>query len=100
MLTHEQIVQAVAKAATEFQLEQVLYFGSYADGKATEHSDLDLLVEFTNDDEISLLDVFDLQQNLENELHVSIDVVGLPLTEKAKKRLIIRNMVPVYERTR
>ena len=72
MLTHEQIVQAVAKAATEFQLEQVLYFGSYVDRKATEQNDLDLLAKCTNDDEISLLDVFDLQQNVENELHASI----------------------------
>ena len=99
MLTHEQIVQAVAKAATKFQLNKVLYFGSYADGKATEESDLDLLVEFTNDDEISFLDVMDFKQNLENELSKSVDVVGLPLTEKAQKRLIIKKVVPVYERT-
>ena len=98
MLTHEQIVTAVAKVATKFQLNKVLYFGSYADGKATEESDLDLLVEFTNDVEISLLDVIDLQHNLEDELHISVDVVGLPLTEKAQKRLIIRKTVPVYER--
>ena len=99
MLTHEQIVQAVAKAATKFQLNKVLYFGSYADGKATEESDLDLLVEFTNDDEISFLDVMDFKQNLENELSKSVDVVGLPLTEKAQKRLIIKKAIPVYERT-
>jgi predicted nucleotidyltransferase len=36
MLTHEQSVKAVEKAATKFQLKRVLYFGSYADGKATE----------------------------------------------------------------
>jgi predicted nucleotidyltransferase len=96
MLTHEQIVQAVAKTATKFQLKQVLYFGSYADGKATEQSDLDLLVGFTNDDEISLLDVIDLKHNLEDELHISVDVVGLPLTEKAQKFLIIKKVVPVY----
>ena len=57
MLTHEQIVQAVAKAATEFPLTKVSYFGSYADGKATEESDLDLLVEFGDDGSLSLLDI-------------------------------------------
>jgi len=99
MLTHEQIVQAVAKAATKFQLNKVLYFGSYADGNATEESDLDLLVEFANDDEISLLDVIKFQQNLEKDLMVHIDVVGLPLTERAQKYLIIEKTVPVYEQT-
>jgi predicted nucleotidyltransferase len=98
MLTHEQIVNAVAKAATKFQLNKVLYFGSYADGKATEESDLDLLVEFANDDEISLLDVIRFQNGLEDELHISVDVVGLPLTERAQKRLKIKKTVPVYER--
>ena len=38
-----------------------------------------------------------LQQNLENELHTSVHVVGLPLTEKAKEFLIIKKVVPVYE---
>ena len=99
MLTHEQIVQAVEKAATKFQLNKVLYFGSYADGNATEESDLDLLVEFTNDDEISLLDVIKFQQHLEKDLMVHIDVVGLPLTERAQKYLIIEKTVPVYEQT-
>jgi len=98
MLTHEQIVQAVEKAATKFQLNKVLYFGSYADGSATEESDLDLLVEFTNDDEISLLDVFRFKRNLEEDLMVSVDVVGLPLPEAAKKRIKIKKAVPVYGR--
>ena len=98
MLTHEQIVKAVEKAAAKFQLNRVLYFGSYADGKATEQSDLDLLVEFTNDDEISLLDVIRFKRNLEEELKIHVDVVGLPLPEAAKKRIKIKKTVPVYER--
>ena len=98
MLTHEQIVKAVAKAATKFPLNKVLYFGSYADGKATEESDLDLLVEFGDDKRISLLDVIRLKHNLEDELHISVDVVGLPLTENAQEFLIIKRVVSVYER--
>ena len=99
MLTHEQIVQAVAKAATKFPLTKVSYFGSYADGKATEESDLDVLVEFTEDASISLLDVIDLKLNLEDDLSIKVDVLHAPLPEKAQKRLKIRKTVPVYERT-
>jgi len=98
MLTHEQIVKAVSKAATQFSLEHVSYFGSYADGRATEESDLDILVEFT-DNFISLLDVIAFKYNLEDELNINVDVVGLPLSETAKKRLKIKKMVPVYGRT-
>jgi predicted nucleotidyltransferase len=90
------------KAATKFPLTKVLYFGSYADGRATEESDLDLLVEFPKEVRISLLDVNRFKRNIEEELHISVDVVVFPLTEKAQKRLKIKNMVPVvpvYERT-
>ena len=99
MLTHEQIVKAVAKAATKFPLTKVSYFGSYADGRATEESDLDVLVEFIDDDLISLLDVVKLKCNLEDELSIKVDVLHAPLPEKAQRRLKIRKTVSVYERT-
>jgi len=95
MLTHEQIVQAVEKAATKFPLTKVSYFGSYADGKATEESDLDLLVEFTTD-AISYLKIIGLKRILEEELNIRVDVLHAPLPKKS--RLIIRKTVPVYER--
>jgi len=99
MLTHEQIVNAVAKAAIEIPLRKVLYFGSYADGNATEESDLDVLVEFPKDARISLLDIIHFKHNLEDALSINVDVVEIPLTEKAQKSLIIRKIVPVYEQT-
>ncbi|MDR2854876.1 MAG: nucleotidyltransferase domain-containing protein [Methanomicrobiales archaeon] len=99
MLTHEEIVKAVAKAATKFPLTKVSYFGSYADGKAKEESDLDLLVEFGDDGSLTLLDIIDFRHNLEDELSIRVDVVEVPLTEKAQKRLKIKKAVPVYERT-
>jgi len=96
MLTHEQIVQAVEKAATKFPLTKVSYFGSYADGNATEESDLDVLVEFTTD-AVSLLKIVGLKHNLEDELNVKVDVLHAPIPEKAM--LIIKKTVPVYDRT-
>jgi len=98
MLTHEQIVNAVAKAATKFPLTKVLYFGSYADGKATEESDLDVIIEFVDDNDITLLDVIDVKLDLERELSINVDVLHAPLPEKARKHLIIKKMVSVYER--
>jgi len=99
MLTHEEIVKAVAKAATQFSLEKVSYFGSYADGNATEESDLDVLVEFHTRPR-SLLTIIALKCCLEDELSIPVDVIETPLPEKAKKRIKIKNTVPVYERTR
>ncbi|MDR2854933.1 MAG: nucleotidyltransferase domain-containing protein [Methanomicrobiales archaeon] len=96
MLTHEEIVKAVAKAATQFSLKKVAYFGSYADGSATEESDLDVLVEFYNRPK-SLLTVIGLKCWLEDEMSVPVDLIEIPLPEKA--RIKIGKTVPVYERT-
>jgi predicted nucleotidyltransferase len=95
MLTHEQIVQAVEKASTEFSLQKVAYFGSYADGNATEKSDLDVLVEFHNPPR-SLLTIIALKCCLEDELNIPVDVIEIPLPKKA--RFKIGKTVPVYER--
>jgi len=96
MLTHEEIAKAVAKAATEFSLKKVSYFGSYADGNATEESDLDVLVEFYNPPR-SLLTIIALKCCLEDEFDIPVDVIEIPLPKKA--RFKIEKTVPVYERT-
>ena len=67
MLTHENIVKAVKKAATEFPLIKAAYFGSYAEQRATEDSDLDLLVEFEQSS-ISILTIISLKHFHEEQL--------------------------------
>ena len=78
MLTHEQIVEAVKNAANEFPLTKVLYFGSYADGLATDESDLDLLVEFDKP-AVSILTIIKLKNYLEDQLAKPVDVIHAPL---------------------
>ena len=82
MLTHEKIVDAVKKAAGEFPLTKVEYFGSYAEGQATEESDLDLLVEF-EEPAISILTIIRLKHYLEAELAKPVDVIHAPLPQGA-----------------
>ena len=67
MLTHEKIVDAVKKASGEFPLTKVAYFGSYAEGQATDESDLDLIVEFKQST-ISILTIIKFKHYLEEEL--------------------------------
>jgi predicted nucleotidyltransferase len=94
MLTHEEIVSAVKKATTEFPLTRVSYFGSYADGCATENSDLDLLVEFEQES-VSILTIIGLKHHMEDELGISVDVIHAPLPPNALIR--IEKEVRVYE---
>jgi len=82
MLTHERIVDAVKKAADKFPIMKAEYFGSYADGRATEESDLDLLVEY-EDIPISILTTIALKHFLEDELSIPVDVISMPIPKGA-----------------
>jgi len=78
MLTHEQIVDAVKKAAPEYRISNAYYFGSYAKGTQNAESDLDLLVDF-HASQFSLFTVSGLISDLEEELQTKVDVLKLPL---------------------
>jgi predicted nucleotidyltransferase len=93
MLSHEDIQKAVSDAATRFPLKKVAYFGSYADGRASEASDLDLLVEFTAP-QVSLFMIAALKHSLEDELNLPVDVIHAPIPEGAI--IEISRAVPVY----
>jgi predicted nucleotidyltransferase len=82
VLTHEIIVDVVKKAAKIFPLTKAEYFGSYADGQATEDSDLDLLVEF-DQPAISILTIVRLKHYLEGEFDKSVDIIHAPLPQGA-----------------
>jgi len=82
MLTHENIVNAVKKATSEFPLIKAAYFGSYAEQLATEESDLDLLVEFEQPS-VSILTIIRLKNFLEEQLSKPVDVIHAPIPETA-----------------
>jgi len=80
MLTHEQIISAVAKTAKLHPIKKVSYFGSYANGQAAIDSDLDLLIEF-HEPRISLFVLSAIKLDLEDLLQVHVDVIHAPIPE-------------------
>ena len=54
MLTIEEIKSTVEKIAPEYNLKKVTLFGSRANGTAKEDSDVDWIVEFTEDKIVTL----------------------------------------------
>ena len=59
---------------------KVSIFGSFADGRATGESDLDLLVEFDSP-AVSLIRLNSLKYDLEDALGLPVDVIHAPLPE-------------------
>lgn len=48
MVQRSEIIEYANEVARQFQPERIILFGSYAEGKATEDSDVDLLVEMNH----------------------------------------------------
>jgi predicted nucleotidyltransferase len=93
MLTHEDIRGAVTWVATMFPVKRAAYFGSYAEGRQTETSDLDLLIEFQQP-AVSLFMLSAIKSELEDMLKIPVDVIHAPLPEGAL--IEINNEVSVY----
>ena len=80
MPTVETIQSVVQSLKNAYALRAVDVFGSYADGRATPQSDLDLLVEFDTPS-VSLIRLNALKYDLEDALGLSVDLVHAPLPE-------------------
>ena len=94
MLNMDAIQRTVREAVSGYPVRRVELFGSYAAGTATDKSDVDFLVEFSNSPS-PLLDLLGFQERLIELFNMEVDVVKLPL--KQNSELIIENRVCVYE---
>lgn len=82
MLNLRQIAAGVAAAAQEYPIVKAELFGSYADGRNSPDSDVDLLVEFSSP-QVSLLTLNSLKYKLEELLETNVDLIHGPLSENS-----------------
>ena len=73
MLTIDDIKKTVAQIAPKYNLKKVTLFGSRANGKAKENSDVDLIVDFSVP--ISLMDISELKIDLEETFKIGVDII-------------------------
>ncbi len=81
MLTIEQITNVAKIIANEYPVVKIQLFGSYAEGKNTPESDVDILLEFDSSAVVTLLTLCGIKNRMEELLNVSVDVVALPIPE-------------------
>jgi len=84
---------AIRALVTEHHATTPRFFGSVARGDDEAGSDVDLLVEFT--DEASLLDEVGLRLALRDLLQIDVDVVAADALRGAIRDRILREAVPV-----
>ncbi len=73
ILSVGQIIEICTAVFRNFDVDYCYLFGSYAKGKATESSDVDLLVSTT----VSGIQFFDLAESLREALQKKVDVLNL-----------------------
>lgn len=73
----------------KFYVKSIGYFGSYATGKQTESSDLDLLVEFSRP---VGWEFFTLEKFLEQSLGLSVDLVTRNALKEQIKESILKQV--------
>lgn len=78
----EQIRDIVAPIAKKHSLKAVYLFGSYARGAATEHSDIDLIIDTSGTEIKSLLDLGAVYCDLEDALAKPVDLITVSSLEQ------------------
>ncbi len=64
-----------AKLIEKYGIKEIGIFGSYVRGEENKNSDVDILVEFSRDSCISLLDFVELENYLTDLLGIKVDLV-------------------------
>jgi hypothetical protein len=79
MKTFEQIKSTLAKHKEElrlkYKIKEIGIFGSYVRGEQKKQSDIDILVEFEETADLSLLDFIGIENYLSDFLGIKVDLV-------------------------
>lgn len=95
MISIEKMKSEIADIALLYGIKKASLFGSYANGTATEESDVDLLLEFETVS-VSLLKLAGIKLKLEQNIRKNVDVIHSPIP--ANSFIKIDNEVSLYER--
>lgn len=96
-LDAEQLSKQINPLLPKYGVVFVGLFGSRAKEIANEESDYDLLVEFSDKQTHTLLDLVSLKRSLENELHKPVDLVTTKALHPYIKHEVLKTVIPIYD---
>ena len=94
----QEVINKLQTFFPAYPIEKAWVFGSYARGEETKKSDMDILVRFDKNANISLLDYAGIMLDLEGLLHKKIDLVQEGRLYKFAQESVEQDKVLVYER--
>ena len=94
----EAIIQKIKTYLKSQPVNKAWIFGSFARGEDNDSSDIDILVDFDNDNYPSLLKHAGMINDLEDILHLKVDLVPHDCIYPSFRSNIERDRILVYER--
>ena len=92
-LTHKNLEYIISK----YNIKEISVFGSSIRNDFTSESDVDFLIDFRNSEEISLFDILDIQDYLQNITKRNVDIVEpAGLVNPYRKEAIMNSKEPLY----
>ncbi len=79
-------------------VERAYLFGSCARGDERPDSDVDLLVNYTDSDSLSLMDITRMMVHLGKNLHRKVDLVEDDCLKPFARESVNRDKIKIYER--
>ncbi len=77
----------------DFSVKKIGIFGSYLRGEEKKRSDLDILVEFEDNANLTLLDFIHLENYLSKELKIKVDLVEKNVLKPRIEKHILKEVI-------
>lgn len=97
-MLHPKLIEKIRKYFADKPISKVYLFGSYARGEERRGSDVDLLVEMIEPNDISLFDWIEMEENLRSIVRKKIDMVNALGISKYIKPFVEKDKILIYER--
>ena len=94
----QNMIPAIQQFFSTQPVEYAYLFGSCSRGEETQNSDMDLLVKFTNPDELSVMDISRMMVQLSKKLNRKVDLVEEDCLLPFAAESVNRDKIKIYER--
>ena len=94
----QSLINKLQRFFPAYPIEKAWVFGSYARGEENRKSDIDVMVRFDEDADVSLLDYIKIMNKLKDTLHKNVDLVEEGQIRRWAQESIEREKILIYER--
>ena len=94
----DKLLKAVKECAYISDIKRLAIFGSYVSGEARENSDVDVLIDFTENAHVGFFKYVRIRRSLSEMLGLEVDMVTPQALSKYIKDAVLQQAETVYER--